>query len=45
MRATSIFNEEQKKALTKEIWRRKKLYIKYFLKRLEPVNAFKILIA
>ena len=45
MRAASIFNKEQKRELTKEIWRRKKLYIKFFVKRLDPVNALKILFA
>ena len=45
MRATSIFSKEQKKALTKEIWRRKTLYCKHFIKTYHPIDAIRILLA
>ena len=45
MMASNEFNKEQKTALSKEIWRRKKLYFKSYLKKLQPIYAIRILIA
>lgn len=39
-----LFAEEQKSEIRKEIIKRKILYIKYFLKRYEPLNSLKIFI-
>jgi len=45
MSQCSLFAKDQKKEINREIFNRKVLYIKYFLKRYEPINSFKIIIA
>lgn len=45
MKQCSLFAKEQKREINREIINRKILYIKYFLKRNEPINSFKIIIA
>jgi hypothetical protein len=45
MKQCSIFAKEQKEEIRREIIKRKILYIKYFLKRYEPLNSFKIIMA
>ncbi|WP_315817036.1 hypothetical protein [Paraflavitalea speifideaquila] len=44
MQRSSLFAKEQKREIRREIIKRKILYIKYFLKRYEPLNSFKIII-
>jgi glycosyltransferase involved in cell wall biosynthesis len=44
MQQCSLFAKEQKREIRREIIKRKILYIKYFLKRYEPLNSFKIII-
>ncbi|MDF2189655.1 glycosyltransferase [Paraflavitalea sp. CAU 1676] len=44
MKQCSLFADEQKKEIGREILKRKILYFKYFLKRYEPLNSFKIII-
>jgi glycosyltransferase involved in cell wall biosynthesis len=42
MKHSSCFDKDQKKVIKKEILRRKTLYIKYFLKKLQIINCLKI---
>lgn len=44
MKQCSLFAKEQKAELRKEIIKRKVLYIKYFIKKNEPLNSLKIFI-
>lgn len=44
MQQCTLFAREQKAEIRKEIIKRKILYIKYFLKRYEPLNSLKIFI-
>lgn len=44
MKQCSLFADEQKKEISREIVKRKILYFKYFLKRYEPINSFRIII-
>ena len=43
MKRSDFFNPEQKKEIRRELVRRERLYIKYFLKKMEIVNCFKII--
>lgn len=44
MKQCPLFADEQKREISREILKRKILYFKYFLKRYEPLNSFKIII-
>lgn len=44
MKQCPLFADEQKKEISREIIKRKILYFKYFLKRYEPLNSFRIII-
>ena len=44
MRRSSFFTSEQKAELTREIKKRKRLYLKYFFKKTELLNCFKIIL-